>query len=812
MLAGADVGGLYLSTNRGATFHNVSHSLDTLQIQDIVFSRDTAGTAYLATAGGVYSSTDYKTWTALNTGFSSATGSDFDHPIQTVVVDPSKTNILWAGVGEGTTPLHDSDRTDPYQVYRSTDSGSTWSPVLTIAGAVVFKILVHPVLSNRVWVGSSKGLYFTTDGGTTWTELGIEDPQRSSDGGSTWSSCATAGCPAAFTAPCTSGTDCLPVITSAGETHPNIRDLKLVAGSLYVTIWDSGHASEAGAGCDAAVDQDYFNDSALDYYRGGPYRSSDGGLSFDWLLKPGGTVLFDAIRYRCDASGDETWDMTSLPFVEINPSNPDQVILGAFGLRGGIYELDLAASTYSWYADCDTSTSAVDYTCFEGGQSQGISGNQTGPSMFKMLVESWSSHPRILFTHSRGLVRATWDSTNSRYGYDHLYQTSADISVSPTRWTSSGLDDTCVTGGVAQLTLSGTDYLFAGVADGGVMRSDDAGATWQHISDNWSISDDDTYGLVADANAGRVYASNSRGSSYSVLLSDDAGATWSVIGGYGYCSGTTCFSSNGGLGSVEIKRLALDPDTTVSPQRLIGASTSAGLYLYDPSTDVATADPWQQIATCPTSTGVTDVRTDAAWQDGSGNYLALVTYGGTSSDAGVYLLDLTALSCTRVTGSATFTEPNVATVAQNASGDYQLLVGAQCSNIPCVSLATLDFSAPSITSWTEVLDPRDHLDASDAAYSARYGAMTKLEVSDIAVRPSDATQVVVALRGKPYFDYYVSKALYVSVDGGQTYRVDEQLQRALPNKGMYRLQFDETGAELYAATSCSSLYRLSWPY
>ncbi len=79
--------------------------------------------------------------------------------VNAVVVAPSNPAVIWVGSSGG--------------VFRSTDSGATWSNVSGPLSGVV-SLVVHPTDPNKAWALSpSVGLHRTVDGGTTWI-----DPHR----------------------------------------------------------------------------------------------------------------------------------------------------------------------------------------------------------------------------------------------------------------------------------------------------------------------------------------------------------------------------------------------------------------------------------------------------------------------------------------------------------------------------------------------------------------------------------------------------------------------------------------------------------
>ena len=94
--------------------------------------------------------------------------------IGAVAIAPSDSDILWVGTGEA------SDRNSAgwgNGVYRSTDGGSTWQNVGLKDSRTIGRIVVHPkdpnvayvAASGHLWVdGGERGLFKTTDAGKTW--------------------------------------------------------------------------------------------------------------------------------------------------------------------------------------------------------------------------------------------------------------------------------------------------------------------------------------------------------------------------------------------------------------------------------------------------------------------------------------------------------------------------------------------------------------------------------------------------------------------------------------------------------------------
>ena len=91
-----------------------------------------------------------------------------------VVVDPKNSDIVWLGTGENSNP-----RSSTYGdgLYKSTDGGETWTRVGLETSEHIGNIKIDPRNSDVVYVaaqgplwsaGGDRGVYKTTDGGKTW--------------------------------------------------------------------------------------------------------------------------------------------------------------------------------------------------------------------------------------------------------------------------------------------------------------------------------------------------------------------------------------------------------------------------------------------------------------------------------------------------------------------------------------------------------------------------------------------------------------------------------------------------------------------
>ena len=94
-----------------------------------------------------------------------------------VCVAPSNRNIVWVGTGEGN-PRNSVSYGDG--VYRSTDGGKSWTNMGLKQTFQIGRIVIHPTNPDIVYVGAlgrlygnnaERGLYKTTDGGKTWDKI-----------------------------------------------------------------------------------------------------------------------------------------------------------------------------------------------------------------------------------------------------------------------------------------------------------------------------------------------------------------------------------------------------------------------------------------------------------------------------------------------------------------------------------------------------------------------------------------------------------------------------------------------------------------
>ncbi len=149
------------------------------RVSDIALDPEDPATWYVGLAtGGV--------WKTSNHGatFAPIFDEETTASIGAVAVAPSDPRVLWVGTGEA------NDRNSSGWgdgVYRSTDGGATWTNVGLKGSRSIARIVVHPKDPATAWVaavgdlwtsGGERGLFETKDGGKTWKKvLGVEGPE-----------------------------------------------------------------------------------------------------------------------------------------------------------------------------------------------------------------------------------------------------------------------------------------------------------------------------------------------------------------------------------------------------------------------------------------------------------------------------------------------------------------------------------------------------------------------------------------------------------------------------------------------------------
>ncbi len=331
---------------------------------------DDTNTYYFgAVGGGVWKTTDAgRVWTPIMDSQPVAS-------IGAIAVAPSNPQILYVGTGESDIR---SALSSGNGVYKSSNGGATWKNVGLSDTRQVSRIVVDPANPEVVYVGAlghaygpneQRGVYKSTDGGTTWKqvlykgpELGVSDLAIAANNPNEL----FAGLWNAHRPPWSS----YPPLQGSGSSLYRSTD----AGATWTQV--SGNGLPDGqwgrAGVSVAPDGKRVYSLIEAGKSSGLYRSDDGGNSwtlansdprltsrawyFNWLSvdpsNPDTVYIPNVAFYRLDDAGKTLTIVRGAPGgddyhdVWVDPKNPAHVILGTD--QGTTLSLDHGASWTTW--------------------------------------------------------------------------------------------------------------------------------------------------------------------------------------------------------------------------------------------------------------------------------------------------------------------------------------------------------------------------------------------------------------------------------------------------------------------------------
>ncbi|MDX1463053.1 MAG: T9SS type A sorting domain-containing protein, partial [Marinirhabdus sp.] len=562
---GAASGGIFKTTDAGATWQPIFDGEGALSIGDMEISKNNTDVIWVGTgevnAGGgslvydgdgIYKSEDGgNTWE--NKGLP-ATGS-----IGKILIDPNDENTVFAAAMG---PLFRND--DNRGVYRTEDGGTTWEQVLfinDITGAI--DMAIHPTNSDILYAamwervrrpqfnsfgGPNSGLYRSTDGGTTWNEMTTGLPSIASDKGR--------------------------ISIDISQSNPDVLYARYAnaQGSIEGVYrssdggntWQERNSSQLqnvgfhwwfrGIYVDPADENVIYN---VDFI---VQKSTDGGMSWSVAFPnvhvdqhalafnaqtPGEVLLGnDGGLYYSDDDGATSNKDLALPITQfyrmyVDPQDENKIYAGAQDnstmrtTTGGLSDWNIINGGDGFQPLVDASNSNVIYALSQRGN----------------FVKS-TNNAASFFPATNGIAggdRNNWDTPVTFdpadpqtlfYGTNKLYKTTNAAS----NWTAISPDLTNGSGGgnltygtITTIDVSplDSDLIYVGTDDGNVWRTDNGGEDWINISigvpNRWVTK------VLADRfDANRVYVTLS-GYRYgeddgNAYVSNFRGVGWGAIG------------------------------------------------------------------------------------------------------------------------------------------------------------------------------------------------------------------------------------------------------------------------------------------
>jgi len=148
--------GIFKSSDSGTSWSNCSGQ--PANLNSVALTIDASGRLYTGTEGGIFTSSDCNSWSAINTGLT----VDINKPALAIAVDPANVANLYAGL-------------DGAGVFRSIDSGANWSAATTQPGNLRIKALAFkPGDSTNLYAATyGNGLFKSVNSGDSWAACGV---------------------------------------------------------------------------------------------------------------------------------------------------------------------------------------------------------------------------------------------------------------------------------------------------------------------------------------------------------------------------------------------------------------------------------------------------------------------------------------------------------------------------------------------------------------------------------------------------------------------------------------------------------------
>ncbi len=562
---GAASGGIFKTTDAGANWQPIFDAMEMLSIGDMEISKtdpdiiwvgtgepNAGGGSLVYDGDGIYKSEDAgATWQSKGLSDIGSVGK--------VVIDPNNEDIiLVAAMG----PLFRNDTNRG--VYRSQDGGDTWDQVLFVSDSTgAIDMAIHPTNGDIIYAamwertrrpeatsfgGATSGLYRTTDGGDTWTEMTSGLPSAANEKGR--------------------------ISIDISQSNPDVLYARYAnaAGSIQGVFrsqdggdtWQEQNSSQLtnigfhwwfrGIFVDPTDENTIYN---VDFV---VEKSTDGGATWGTAFPnvhvdqhalafnaaAGGEVLLGndgGLYYSNDDGATSTKDVT-LPITQlyrlyVDPQNEDKVYAGAQDnstmrtTTGGVSDWNIINGGDGFQPLVDATNTNVIYALSQRGnfvKSTNDAGSFSGATngIAGSDRKNWDTP-------------VTFDPNNSQtlyYGANRLYKTT-DAAGS---WTAISPDLTNGSGGgnnaygtITTIDVSPLDsnLIYVGTDDGNVWMTQNGGTDWENISvgipNRWVtkvLADRDNVNRVFVTLSGYRYGEDDG----NVYRSSNRGEVWGAIG------------------------------------------------------------------------------------------------------------------------------------------------------------------------------------------------------------------------------------------------------------------------------------------
>lgn len=575
------------------------------RINSIKVDPANASTFYACSpAGQLWKSTNAGgSWAVISDGIPAAGTTD-------VAIDPTNSNILYALTGDGDRAIY-----QPYSrgLYKSSDGGANWSVTglnYTNASITLCAILVHPISTNIVLVAGTNGIWRSTNGGTSFTQVNTSSIRelvfnptkpntvfaasktgavllRSYDGGASWTQM-TSGLP-----------------TSSAARRYAIDVSKADTNYVYLMATNTSDNME------------------------GFYRSTDGGTSWTQMVGaspniPNGqgwynlavaadpvavnTVYAAGLSVYKSTDGGTTLTNISIPHVDVHDLQFNGTDLLAVS-DGGVYRRNTVANTWTNISNNLAIAQPYGLSLSPTNATMILSGHQDNGTNLTTNATSWkrvsggdgmicfidrTNANNLFMTYQNGVLRRSTDggaSSNDLYtvpnGYwvtpfiqdpvtaATLYAGGYEVYKSVdngTTWAAISAFGTAAAKQFRWLDVCRTNSLIMyAMTASQLYKTIDGGANWTDITTGLPTGVTYMHVHIDVNNSNAVYLSSASTSGKSVYYTSNSGTTWTNI--------------SAGLPSIATNTVV----TQVNSLGIAYCGTDLGVYYRDPSVSTS----WQ---------------------------------------------------------------------------------------------------------------------------------------------------------------------------------------------------------------------------
>lgn len=390
-------------------------------------------------AGGIWKSTD------RGASWNVADDMMLNLAVTTIVIDPDNTDVLYAGTGEG---VFNSDAVRGLGIFKSTDAGATWNQLPgTVEPAVPFgaffrvnDLVISPADSNRVYAATRWGVWRSSDGGATWTNV-LANPFQT--GGAPASNGSFAGCLE------------LAIRTDTGVDPDNDVVFaafgSFTADGLFRTTDGGASWSQLGT----AADLNVFNQGRMAL----AIAPSDNDVIYVSMAdNGGGNSTGTMVNVLRSVDGGDTWTnqlsfadfeiflLSNVPFgngcfgasffsqgwydnvIAVDPTDSDTVWLGGVDLfRSSDGGQNFELASYWYFATDDPNYAHADQHAivfdpnYDGLSNQTVFVGNDGGVFISTNAAAMASTNSCPFVAGGPLPTLSWDNLNNGYGVTQFY-------------------------------------------------------------------------------------------------------------------------------------------------------------------------------------------------------------------------------------------------------------------------------------------------------------------------------------------------------------------------------------------------------